>query len=345
VNYYEHHIRDYDADTAHLSWLEDMAYTRLLRLYYRKEAPIPADIAQACRLVRAHTKAEKAAVENVLNEFFKLHDDGWHHDRCDEEIASYRARQEKAARSAEARWAAPRAQATRAADAEVKHLIRSACESIENCSADASASSEQCSTDANAMLDGCERNAHQTPDTIHITPPHTLSGVAPPSCSEDVVALAEHAKRNARQMRAHAERTAAEPRGTRLLANWQPPPEWLDWARKERPDLDASDVAQRFRDYWTAKPGRDGRKLDWAATWRNWVRNERPPRAADVVPIKQSAKQQPMSFAEREELFRRRQWEEMTGRKWPQSSADTIDGHVAEVGDEDPLQITASSLP
>lgn len=93
VNYYEHHIGDYDTDTAHLSWLEDMAYTRLLRLYYRKEAPIPADIAQACRLVRASSKEERRAVETVLQEFFELQDDGWHQSRCDAEIAAFHEKQ------------------------------------------------------------------------------------------------------------------------------------------------------------------------------------------------------------------------------------------------------------
>lgn len=28
----------------------------------------------------------------------------------------------------------------------------------------------------------------------------------------------------------------------------------------------------RFRDYWSAQPGQRGRKADWDATWRNWVR-------------------------------------------------------------------------
>lgn len=28
----------------------------------------------------------------------------------------------------------------------------------------------------------------------------------------------------------------------------------------------------RFRDYWAAQPGQRGRKADWDATWRNWVR-------------------------------------------------------------------------
>lgn len=91
MNYYEHHIRDYDAATAHLSWDEDMAYTRLLRWYYRKEQPIPADIKEACRQVRAATKAQRDAVAAVLKEFFVLRDDGWHQETCDEAITTYQA--------------------------------------------------------------------------------------------------------------------------------------------------------------------------------------------------------------------------------------------------------------
>lgn len=88
MNFYKHHIGDYDADTAHLTWFEDMAYTRLMRLYYRRELPIPADIAQACRLVRAASKQEREAVENVLHEFFELDGDCWRNKRCDEEIST-----------------------------------------------------------------------------------------------------------------------------------------------------------------------------------------------------------------------------------------------------------------
>lgn len=91
MNYYEHHIGDYDAATAHLSMLEDAAYSRLMRLYYRKECPIPADIATACRLIRASSKDERKAVETVLREFFVLGDDGWHQVRCDADIARYLA--------------------------------------------------------------------------------------------------------------------------------------------------------------------------------------------------------------------------------------------------------------
>lgn len=94
MNYFKHHIGDYDADTAHLTWLEDMAYTRLMRLYYRREQPIPEEINQACRLVRATSKQEREAVALVLEEFFTLADDGWHNKRCDEEIEASKAKAE-----------------------------------------------------------------------------------------------------------------------------------------------------------------------------------------------------------------------------------------------------------
>jgi hypothetical protein len=64
-------------------------------------------------------------------------------------------------------------------------------------------------------------------------------------------------------------------RGSRLPLGWEPSEILKAWAVKERPDLDAQDTAARFRDYWQAIPGSKGVKLDWEATFRNWVRNEK----------------------------------------------------------------------
>ena len=94
MNYYKHHIGDYDSHTAHLTWLEDAAYRRLLCLYYRKEQAIPVEIDQACRLVRAVSKAEREAVATVLREFFELTDGGWVNKRCDTEIEAYQAKEQ-----------------------------------------------------------------------------------------------------------------------------------------------------------------------------------------------------------------------------------------------------------
>lgn len=89
MNYYEHHIGDYAEATAHLSFVEDAAYSRLIRKYYAQEKALPADLKAVQRLVGARSKEEREAVETVLAEFFELQEDGWHQTRCDEVIAKY----------------------------------------------------------------------------------------------------------------------------------------------------------------------------------------------------------------------------------------------------------------
>lgn len=95
MNFYKHHLGDYAIATAHLTWDEDMAYSRLIRMYYLHERPIPADMAQACRLVRATSPTQRKAVETVLHEFFRLEADGWHQSRCDKEIAEANQKAER----------------------------------------------------------------------------------------------------------------------------------------------------------------------------------------------------------------------------------------------------------
>lgn len=53
------------------------------------------------------------------------------------------------------------------------------------------------------------------------------------------------------------------------------PEDWATWAREARPDIDIAGTADRFKDFWVAKAGKDGTKLDWLATWRNWVRGSK----------------------------------------------------------------------
>jgi len=65
---------------------------------------------------------------------------------------------------------------------------------------------------------------------------------------------------------------------TRLPTDWQPDQEYLAFCRTARPDLDPHKVADSFRDYWISAPGTKGKKQDWMATWRNWVRNQRQER-------------------------------------------------------------------
>ncbi len=104
VNYYEHHLGDYLRDTAHLSMLEDAAYRRLLDAYYIREAPLPTDFRECCKLARAASKAEREAVAYVLREFFDESADGYRQSRADAEIARFQDKQRKASASAQARW-------------------------------------------------------------------------------------------------------------------------------------------------------------------------------------------------------------------------------------------------
>lgn len=91
MNYYPFHPGDYLRDTAHLEPMEDLAYRRLLDLYYLSESPIPLETQQVSRRLRLGSESVIA----VLNEFFICTPNGYIHKRCDAEIADYRHRQEK----------------------------------------------------------------------------------------------------------------------------------------------------------------------------------------------------------------------------------------------------------
>lgn len=111
MNYYPFHLGDYATHTAHLDLLEDLAYRRLLDLYYLREAPIPSDVNETARLIRMRGNTD--AIETVLHEFFEPTDDGWRHGRCDEELARMQDKQAKARASAEASVKARQAKAQR----------------------------------------------------------------------------------------------------------------------------------------------------------------------------------------------------------------------------------------
>lgn len=64
-------------------------------------------------------------------------------------------------------------------------------------------------------------------------------------------------------------------KGSRLSDDWVPSKEYLEFCRETRPDLNPLLIAEEFKDYWISVAGSKGIKLNWSATWRNWVRNQR----------------------------------------------------------------------
>lgn len=62
-------------------------------------------------------------------------------------------------------------------------------------------------------------------------------------------------------------------RGSRIDPSWAP--NQADWQIASSEGFSKAEIereALRFRDYWVGRAGAGGVKLDWAATWRNWVR-------------------------------------------------------------------------
>ena len=130
------------------------------------------------------------------------------------------------------------------ADADIARYLEK--QSKARASADARWGSKgtQCGGNANAMRTHSERNAHQTPDTSNQQEQEQRAGALP-----------------------------TKSRGTRLPNDWAPDPELLAWAKAARPDIPLATELDKFRDHWRSAPGSKGVKLDWAATFRNWIRN------------------------------------------------------------------------
>jgi uncharacterized protein YdaU (DUF1376 family) len=73
-------------------------------------------------------------------------------------------------------------------------------------------------------------------------------------------------------------------KGSRLHPTFTMPDEWGEFCEQERPELVPNKVFNQFKDYWISQAGQKGVKLDWFATWRNWVRSTNAPKVnpADI---------------------------------------------------------------
>ena len=100
MHYYQFNIGDYSSHTRHLSLMEDLAYRRLLELYYLHERPFGDCYATVARLIGMSEHQKE--VETVLIEFFEHIDGYFINPRADEEIAHYHEKVEKASRAGKA---------------------------------------------------------------------------------------------------------------------------------------------------------------------------------------------------------------------------------------------------
>jgi uncharacterized protein YdaU (DUF1376 family) len=217
VHSYLFHLGDYGTHTSHLTLMEDLAYRRLIDLYYLHESPPMGTPEQISRRIRM--PKEVNSVQQVLNEFFEeeLSDSGdnpfpvWRNKRCDEEIEKFQALKEHGRKGAAKRWDK-----------------------------------------------GWDRGAIATP----------LGSQSQPNANHNHNHNHNH----------KPETNNSRARGTRFQQQVLPD-EWVDFCRQERPDLNPQTIFAQFSDYWSSLPGSKGVRLDWTATWRNWVRNQKQPTA------------------------------------------------------------------
>ena len=100
-------------------------------------------------------------------------------------------------------------------------------------------------------------------------------------------------------------KTVAPVRGTRMKEDWflsKALGEWtvqyLGYTRQE-----VMQAQDEFRDYWLARSDSDAIKLDWDATWRNWMRrNRRAPQIARHTTFAQQTRE--FQKAESKQAFR-----------------------------------------
>ena len=92
MHYYSFHPADYTLDTVHLDNEHDLAYRRLLDLYYTSEQPIPSETQRVSSRLRVGLQV----LENVLREFFHETPNGWVQDNCERKIAQYHAKADAA---------------------------------------------------------------------------------------------------------------------------------------------------------------------------------------------------------------------------------------------------------
>lgn len=100
MNWYPFNVADYMVETAHLTNEQDLAYRRLLDLYYTQERALVNDVQALARRIRCSVES----CQQVLVEYFRLDEAGFQHARCNEEIAKYHAKSSRNRSNIEKRW-------------------------------------------------------------------------------------------------------------------------------------------------------------------------------------------------------------------------------------------------
>lgn len=103
MNYYQHHIGDFNNATRHLSLIERAIYRDLLDMYYDTENAIDASsLDRLARRLQCSTAEQIECLRYVLEEFFTLEDGSYVNKRCEREIAEFHGKRKQASEAGKA---------------------------------------------------------------------------------------------------------------------------------------------------------------------------------------------------------------------------------------------------
>lgn len=77
-------------------------------------------------------------------------------------------------------------------------------------------------------------------------------------------------------------------RGTRLPQNFSINDQMRMWAVANTAMIDIDYETGKFIDYWASKTGQAATKLDWTATWRNWMKRAQEFRRSVPTPMERA---------------------------------------------------------
>ena len=77
-----------------MTLMEDLAFRRMLDLFYESEKPLPCELKRVAKLIGMNDYQEE--IRSVLNEFWTETESGWVNDRAEKEITSYQSKADTA---------------------------------------------------------------------------------------------------------------------------------------------------------------------------------------------------------------------------------------------------------
>jgi uncharacterized protein YdaU (DUF1376 family) len=271
----------YEADTLHLTVAEDGTYRRLIDWYMTHRRALPDHPVALAKIARLGVDEWNAVAPAVLRFFKRRYAGQLNHARCDlildrQDKRSGR-RSEIAKKGASARYGGTRSHHKNngldtSSMLEADNVLNLVDYSVQAIAPPEAVNQPRPSGRKGAQKGGFSRKNSDSENNGLLAssmPTYRVDEIR----EEKKDGTTAPSKESAPPLAAPDD--APDKRGTRLPKSWNPSAANLAEARAMgMPPPAIGRIADSFRDYWISRPGREGLKLDWDATWRNWCRKE-----------------------------------------------------------------------